>query len=122
MPISNRAANSGLSFSVGMIETRLALPQRSPSPLSVPWICRAPARFGRAHAVANRGEIFFQRRLQGDAHVIVPGLGDEADRIGLGLEQRSKPRVVRGGTAWPARHPERGEGRAKLALLGEQLR
>ena len=27
-----------------MIETRLALPQRSPSPFSVPWICRAPAR------------------------------------------------------------------------------
>ena len=27
-----------------MIETRLALPQRSPSPLSVPWIWRAPAR------------------------------------------------------------------------------
>jgi hypothetical protein len=27
-----------------MIDTRLALPQRSPSPLSVPWIWRAPAR------------------------------------------------------------------------------
>ena len=43
-PISKCSANSGFSFSVGMIETRLALPQRSPSPLSVPWICRAPAR------------------------------------------------------------------------------
>jgi hypothetical protein len=30
------SANSGFSLSVGMIETRLALPQRSPSPLSVP--------------------------------------------------------------------------------------
>ena len=27
-----------------MMEVRLALPQRSPRPLSVPWICRAPAR------------------------------------------------------------------------------
>ena len=26
-----------------MIEVRLALPQRSPMPLSVPWICRQPA-------------------------------------------------------------------------------
>ena len=42
--MSNFSANSFLSFNVGMIETRLALPQRSPSPLSVPWICRAPAR------------------------------------------------------------------------------
>ena len=29
-------ANSGFSFSVGMMETRLALPQRSPMPFSVP--------------------------------------------------------------------------------------
>ena len=26
------------------MEVRFALPQRSPSPFSVPWICRAPAR------------------------------------------------------------------------------
>jgi len=44
MPMSNFSANSLLSFSVGMIEQRLALPQRSPMPLSVPWICRTPAR------------------------------------------------------------------------------
>src|SRR6516225_11090572 len=43
-PISKRSANSLLSLSVGMMDTRLALPQRSPSPLSVPWIWRAPAR------------------------------------------------------------------------------
>ena len=33
----------GFSASVRMIETRLALPQRSPMPLSVPWIWRTPA-------------------------------------------------------------------------------
>ena len=42
--MSNFSANSLFSFSVGMIEHRLALPQRSPMPFSVPWICRAPAR------------------------------------------------------------------------------
>ena len=35
-PMSNLSAYSALSFKVGMMETRLALPQRSPSPLSVP--------------------------------------------------------------------------------------
>ena len=44
MPMSNFSANSPFSFNVGMIEQRLALPQRSPMPFSVPWICRAPAR------------------------------------------------------------------------------
>ena len=43
-PISKASANSFFSFSVGISEHRLALPQRSPRPFSVPWICRAPAR------------------------------------------------------------------------------
>ena len=43
-PISKASENSRLSRSVGISEHRLALPQRSPSPFSVPWICRAPAR------------------------------------------------------------------------------
>ena len=181
-----------------MIETRLALPQRSPRPLSVPWIWRAPARtaanefatacsvslwawmptmiaghmldhladdgldlvrqraavgvaqhdparallvgglgagqrigriglvaveemlaveqhlaafgLGGLHAVADRGEVFLERGLERDAHVIVPGLGDEADRLGLGVEQRGEPRIVRGRAAGPPRHAEGGEG------------
>jgi len=32
-----------LSIKVGISVVRLALPQRSPSPLSVPCTCRAPA-------------------------------------------------------------------------------
>ncbi len=43
-PISNRWARSDLSARVGISETRLALPQRSPSPFNVPWICLTPAR------------------------------------------------------------------------------
>ncbi len=209
MPISNFSANSGFSFSVGMIETRLALPQRSPSPLSVPWIWRAPARTAasefatacsvslwawmptwspgmtfttsrddrfdlvrqraavgvaehhparalarrrpwrrrariadwpcsrrrnarsraaprgpwpwRRHAVADRGEVLLLGGLERDPHVIVPGLGDEADGVGLGVEQRRQPRIVRGRAAGPPRHAEGREGRVELALLGEQL-
>ncbi len=34
--ISNRSENSLFNLSVGMIDTRLALPQRSPRPFSVP--------------------------------------------------------------------------------------
>ena len=44
MPVSNFSANADFRSSVGMIEVRSALPQRSPMPFSVPWICRAPAR------------------------------------------------------------------------------
>ena len=43
MPVSKRSAKAGFSTSVGMIEIRLALPQRSPMPFSVPWIWRTPA-------------------------------------------------------------------------------
>ena len=54
--------------------------------------------------------------------MIVPGLGDEADGVGLGLEQRREAGIVRGRAAGPPRHAEGGEGGAELALLGEQLR
>ena len=78
-------------------------------------------RLGRAHAVADRGDVFLFRRLQRDAHMIVPRLGDEADGVGLRLEQRGQPRIVRGRAARPPRHAEGGEGRAELALGREQL-
>ena len=42
-PKSKRAAYPSFSFSAPMSVTRLALPQRSPRPLSVPWMWRAPA-------------------------------------------------------------------------------
>ena len=43
-PRSRPILKSVFSIRVGISETRLALPQRSPRPLSVPWIWRAPAR------------------------------------------------------------------------------
>ena len=73
-----------------------------------------------AHAVADRGEVLLERGLERDLDVIVPRLGDEADRLGLGLEQRGEPGIVRGGAAGPPRHAERGEGGVEQPHLGEQ--
>jgi hypothetical protein len=77
---------------------------------------------GRAHAVADRGEVFLRARLERDPHVVIPGFRHEADGVGFGLEQRRESGIVRGRAAGPARHAEGGEGRAQPALLGEQLR
>ncbi len=81
----------------------------------------APLGSGRAHAVANRGQVFLQAGLERDAHVVVPRLRHEADGVRLGREQRREPGIVRGRAAGPARHTERGEGGVELAVLGEQL-
>ncbi len=82
----------------------------------------AVARPRRANAVADRGEVFFERGLERDADVVVPGLRHEADRLRVGLQQRGKARIVRRRAAGPARHAERGEDRAHRVRLGEQLR
>ena len=59
----------------------------------------APRRLRSNDAVADRGEVFLVGGLQRHPHLIGRGLGDEADRIGFGLDQRRKPRIVRGRTA-----------------------
>ena len=81
----------------------------------------AALRLGGAHAVADRGEVFLVRRLQRDLDVIVPGLGDKTDGVGLGLEQRGEARIVGGRAAGPPRHAEGGEGGVELAVGGEQF-
>ena len=77
---------------------------------------------GRAHAVADRGEVLLVAGLERDAHVVVPGFGDEADRVGLGGEERGKARIVRRRTAGPARHAECGDFCLERPPLGEQTR
>ena len=77
--------------------------------------------FAARHAVADRGEVFLVGRLERDADMVVPGLGDKADRIGLGVEQRGQARIVRGRAPGPPRHAERGECRVQSAMLGEQF-
>ncbi len=43
-PVSKRSLYSDLRTRVGISEIKLALPQRSPSPFSAPWMWRTPAR------------------------------------------------------------------------------
>ena len=76
---------------------------------------------GGAHAIADRGEVFLLRRLQRDAHVIVPGFGDKADGVGLRIEQRDEAGIVRGRAAGPPRHAESGERGAHRPLFGEEF-
>ena len=52
----------------------------------------AAGRFRRLHAVADRGEIFLVGGLQRHPHLIGRRLGDEADRIRLGFQQRRQAR------------------------------
>jgi hypothetical protein len=186
-----RSANSDFSSRVGRIDVRLALPQRSPRPFSVPWICvvvgvdaevrarhvlddvgddrldfvrqRAavgvaqhdPARArverglgdgqrvvavalvaveevltvdhalrtGRAHGGDTFGdarEVLVVGDAEGDADVIVPGLGDEAGSLGptqfYGLQGALEARVVGDRASGPLGHAEGGENGAALKL------
>src|ERR1700722_14421512 len=82
----------------------------------------APFRLGGRDAVADRGEVLLERRLERNAHLMVPRLGDEADGVRLGVEQRHEPRIVRGRAARPPRHAEGREGRRlELAFLAKEL-
>ena len=64
---------------------------------------------GGAHAVADRGEVLLLGGLQRHPHVIIPGLGDEADGVGLRRQQRGKAWIVGRRTAGPPGHAERGQ-------------
>ena len=75
---------------------------------------------GRAHAIADRGDVLLFRRLQRDAHVIVPGFGDETDGVGLGVEERHEAGIVRRRAAGPPRHAEGGERRPQRPLLRQK--
>ncbi len=76
---------------------------------------------GALDRIADAGEVFLVGRAERDTHVIVPALGDEADRVGLGFEQRGKARIVRGRHPWPARHAEADEGGTLRALFREEF-
>jgi hypothetical protein len=55
-----------------------------------------------------------------DAHVVIPGLGDEADGRGRGVEQRLQPGIIGERTADALHHAEGGEGGGKLAVFSEK--
>src|SRR5262249_61734743 len=66
-------------------------------------------------------EILLEARAKRDVDMKVPGLGYEADGIGLGREQRLEAGVVCERAAWPFRHAKGGKARmAERLSLGEQ--
>src|SRR5205814_985062 len=75
---------------------------------------------GGAHAVADRGEVLLGRGFERDAHVVVPRLGDEADGVGLGPQQRRETRIGGGRAAGAAGHVGGGGGGGGAALLGQE--
>ena len=44
-------------------------------------------RFGGAYALADRKQVLLLRCLQSDLDVVVPGLGNKADGVGVRIEQ-----------------------------------
>src|SRR5437868_4843126 len=98
-PISKASANSAFSFKVGISEQRLALPQRSPRPFSVPWICRALARTG---------------------HLISRLLRHEADQVGFCHKQPGHAGIVGDRAPRPTCHAERSEARMRKLRLGAE--
>ena len=74
---------------------------------------RAAPRGPRARAVATLSriavEILVERDAERQPDLVVPALGDEADRIGLGVEQGGDAGIVGGRAAGPLGHAEGGE-------------
>src|SRR4029079_19402974 len=54
--------------------------------------------------------------------MVIPGFGDEADRLGLGPQQVLKPRIIRRRPARALHHAEGREAGAGRALLGKEGR
>ncbi|CEG08372.1 hypothetical protein BN961_01787 [Afipia felis] len=74
----------------------------------------------RAHAVADRGEVFLLGRLKRDPHLIGGGFRHETERIGLRLQHADQSGVVRRRTARAAHHAERGELRVGKFRMGAE--
>ena len=82
----------------------------------------APGGERRLHAVFDAGEVFLQRAAERDVDVIVPGLGDEHDGVGVGGEQRGEAGIVGGRAAGALGHAEGAEPRALRRLALEEPR
>ena len=75
----------------------------------------------RLHAFGDAFEIFLERAAERDMDMVVPGLGDKDDRVGVGGEKRREARIVGGGAARPLGHAEGGEARALGRLPLEEF-
>ncbi len=63
----------------------------------------------RRDALANAREVLFRGALQRHVNVVIPCLGDEADRIRIRFEQGRDAGIVGGGAPCPLGHAEGAE-------------
>ena len=81
---------------------------------------RGPRASAAFTTVLDAVEIFLERAAQRDTNMIVPGLGDEDDRVRVRVKQGGEARIVVGAIArgaWSSRRPR--SGRAFGASLEE---
>ena len=67
-------------------------------------------------------DIFIERAAERDVHMVIPSLGDESDRVRLGVEQQRDAGIVGGRTPCPLGHAESCEFRLDLGARGEEFR
>ena len=83
--------------------------------------CFAARADRRLDAVGYAVEVLLERRAERDMDVIVPSLGDEDDRVGVGGEQPHEARIVGGRAAGSLGHAEGAEARVPGRLLLEEF-
>ena len=81
----------------------------------------AARRDGRLDAVGDRFEVLVERAAERDMDVIVPALGDEDDRVGIGGEQTREAGIVAGRASGALGHAEGAEARALRRLRLEEF-
>ena len=127
MPVSNATHKASFSINVGMSEQRLALPQRSPSPFSVPWTCRAPpSSAARLTATAFSVSLWAWMPRLADGQLRLHLADDAIDlvrqRAAIGVAQHDPARA---GVEAALRHEQRVVGIGLVAveeMLGVEQR
>ena len=76
----------------------------------------------RFDAVDDAGEVLLQRAAERDVDVIVPRLGDEDDRVGVGGDEGGEAGIVGRRAAGPLGHAESAEAGAAGRLALEEAR
>ena len=81
----------------------------------------AARRDGRLDAVGDRFEVLLERAAERHMDMIVPGLGDEDDRVGIGGEKSCEAGIVARRASGALGHAEGAEERALRRLRLEKL-
>ena len=75
----------------------------------------------RLHAVGDRIEVLLQRAAERDMDMVVPGLGDIDDRVGVGGEKAREARIVGGRAAGALGHAEGAEAGVSRGFAFEEF-